>query len=144
MTMPEAFEYRRRVEFRDTDMAGIVHFSVFFAYMEEAEHALLKSLDLGVFSTHDGQNISWPRVAAECNYRSAIRFEDELVVEVKIQRIGDKSVSYQHQITCDQRLVADGKITVVCCRIEHGKRPESVSIPEHIAELLKPFLVTAT
>ena len=46
--MGKVFKTRRRVEFRDTDMAGIVHFSVFFAYMEQAEHELLRSLGLGV------------------------------------------------------------------------------------------------
>ena len=123
-------------------MAGIVHFSVFFAYMEEAEHALLKSLGLGVFSQYEGQEISWPRVAANCNYRNAIRFEDELSIRVTIERIGDKSVSYLHSIYCGDALVADGKITTVCCRIEHGERPQSISIPAHITDLLQPFVDT--
>ena len=46
--MGQVFKTQRRVEFRDTDTAGIVHFSNFFAYMEQAEHALLRSIDLGV------------------------------------------------------------------------------------------------
>lgn len=138
--MPEVFAYRRRVEFRDTDMAGIVHFSVFFAYMEEAEHAFLKSLGLNVFSRHQGQDISWPRVAAQCNYRSAIRFEDELTIQSAVQRIGEKSVSYQHQVHHEETLVADGTITTVCCQIEHGKRPLSIPIPDHIVEAFQPYV----
>ena len=41
-----ACEYRhlRMVEFADTDMAGIVHFSRYFRYVEEAEHAFLRSV----------------------------------------------------------------------------------------------------
>jgi acyl-CoA thioester hydrolase len=41
-----AFEYkvRRRVEFSETDMAGIVHYSNFFRYMEAAEHEFFRSL----------------------------------------------------------------------------------------------------
>ena len=37
--MAEAFHYRRRVEFCETDAAGIVHFSAYFQYMEQAEHS---------------------------------------------------------------------------------------------------------
>ena len=46
--MPYEFRCRQRVEFADTDMAGIVHFSNFFRYMERAEHEFLRSLGLSV------------------------------------------------------------------------------------------------
>src|SRR5690606_37511976 len=71
------FTLRRRVEFRDTDAAGIVHFSVYFNYMEEAEHALLRSLGTSVVTSDAEGPISWPRVAAACEFRGALRFEDE-------------------------------------------------------------------
>lgn len=59
-SMSEVFKTKRRVEFRETDMAGIVHFSNFFAYMEQAEHALLRSLDLGVMCNIDGRTLAFP------------------------------------------------------------------------------------
>ena len=37
--MANHFHFSKRVEFSETDMAGIVHFSNFFRYMEMAEHA---------------------------------------------------------------------------------------------------------
>ena len=45
---PAAFKTRRRVEFRDTDAAGIVHFSAFFFWMESAEHELLRAAGVDV------------------------------------------------------------------------------------------------
>ena len=36
---------RRKVEFSDTDMAGIVHFSRLIIFMENAEHAFLRSVE---------------------------------------------------------------------------------------------------
>ena len=138
--MSQIYHYPRRVEFRDTDMAGIVHFSVFFAYMEEAEHAFWRSLGLGVFLEHEGQKISWPRVAANCNYRNAIRFEDELDIQVSISRLGSKSITFQHEIFCREKKVADGSLTTVCCdMIQHGK-PESIVIPTFLVEALTPYL----
>ena len=137
--MSQSFEYQRRVEFRDTDMAGIVHFSVFFSYMEEAEHEFLRFIGLGVFFDVDGQHISWPRVAAECNYRSSIRFEDELSIHVSIARIGSKSVTYRHEVRCGETLVADGKVTAVCCRMVPDGKPQSIEIPSNVRKRLTPF-----
>ena len=46
--MPAGFAYRRRVQFAETDLAGLVHFSMFFRYMEEAEHALWRAAGLTI------------------------------------------------------------------------------------------------
>ena len=42
------FVYKRRVQFAETDLAGIVHFSTIFRYMEEAEHALWRAAGLTI------------------------------------------------------------------------------------------------
>ena len=68
------FHHRMQVEFADTDMAGIVHFTRFFHYMEVAEHAFLRSLGLSVRQEIDGRIVSWPRLAAECSYKAPLRF----------------------------------------------------------------------
>ena len=39
---------RRRVEFCETDMMGIVHFSNFFRYAEAAEPAFYRSLEVSL------------------------------------------------------------------------------------------------
>ena len=49
--MPYEFKATRRVEFSDTDMAGIVHFSKFFQYMETVEHGFFRALGFSVVMT---------------------------------------------------------------------------------------------
>lgn len=138
--MPESFTHTRRVEFRDTDMAGIAHFSNFFAYMEQAEHAFLRSLGLGVICTIDGQEVSFPRVNANCNYRQAIRFEEVIDIKLSISRIGAKSITYDFGFFRDDSPIADGSITVVCCKMEHGKKPQSIETPAGFIDLIRPYL----
>lgn len=146
--MGKKFTTRRRVEFRDTDMARIVHFSVFFTYMEEAEHEFLRHLGLGVICDVEGQSISWPRVNAQCDYRAAIRFEEEIDMEVTVARIGAKSITYRHRMFRGETLVAEGSITTVCCKFEPPEvgignkmtRPESIQVPAKVVELLTPYL----
>jgi acyl-CoA thioester hydrolase len=123
------FHTSRRVEFRDTDAAGIVHFSAFFVYMEQAEHEMLRSLGTSV-ALQDGEGeIGWPRVSASCDYRSAARFEDVLEIDITVGRLGRKSVTYQFRISRDGVDIALGSLTAVCCRIRPGHSPQPIEIP---------------
>lgn len=139
--MVKVFKTTRRVEFRDTDAAGIAHFSSFFAYMEEAEHALLRSLNTSVVTRDEQSVISWPRVSANCDFSGAAHFEDLLDIEVTIERIGEKSVTYDFRFSLGDAKIAAGKITSVCCRIESGRPPRSIAIPPSFAEKLAAFVV---
>ncbi|HEV3339310.1 MAG TPA: thioesterase family protein [Pirellulales bacterium] len=130
--MTEPYRSQRRVEFRDTDAAGIAHFSVFFNYMEEVEHEFLRSRGLSVV-VHDAEGVlSWPRVAANCDYQGAVRFEDVLDVELNVDRVGKKSVTYRFVFRQGEQQVAEGRLTAVCCRMGRGV-PRPVPIPDEIA-----------
>ena len=78
---PGGYVARRRVEFRDTDLAGVAHFSMFYVWMEQAEHEALRSVGLSVHQRTDTGTISWPRVAAECQFLGPIRFEELLEID---------------------------------------------------------------
>lgn len=121
-------------------MAGIVHFSNFFAYMEQVEHEFLRSLGLGVIMEMDGKKISFPRVHAECNYRKAIKFEQIIDVQLTVQKIGTKSLTYAVKFSLDGSPIADGSITAVCCEFDHGPRPVSMPIPSAFVDKVKPYL----
>jgi 4-hydroxybenzoyl-CoA thioesterase/acyl-CoA thioester hydrolase len=139
-TMQPIYKTTRRVEFHDTDAAGIMHFSTFFTFMEEAEHELLRHLGLSVYIQEEGETISWPRVSAACDFTDTVRFEDEVEIGVQIERLGDRSVTYGFHFQHDQREIAKGAMTSVCCRISEDNPPESIVIPEWIAEKLRAMI----
>jgi 4-hydroxybenzoyl-CoA thioesterase/acyl-CoA thioester hydrolase len=118
-------------------MAGIMHFSAFFRYMEAAEHELLRSLGFSVYSEIDGVPVSFPRVAASCEYHSPARCEDVLEIDVTVRRVGTKSVTYGFHFWQHGRDVASGEMSSVCCRVPHGQPPVSIPIPEVIATKLR-------
>lgn len=134
---PHCFQTQRRVEFRDTDAAGIVHFSAFFVYMEQAEHELLRSLGLSVASRDEEGEIGWPRISATCDFRNPARFEDVLAVEITIERLGRKSVTYRFRFTRADVEIALGSMTSVCCRIRPGQAPQAIEIPSWMAHKLR-------
>ena len=132
------FVTSRRVEFRDTDAAGIVHFSAFFPMMEVAEHELLRSLGIEILpqADHDDSALTWPRVSASCNYVAAARFEDQLEIRVQVGKIGTSSVRYEIRFFRDEQPIADGQLTAVCCRLRRGGGLEKCPIPTAIRERL--------
>ena len=128
-------EYRtkRKIEFVDTDMAGIVHFSRFFVFMETAEHEFLRSLGTSVATEWDGDKIGWPRLTASCQYLHPLRFEDEVDIHLWVSKKGTKSLTYQFHFTHQGAEIARGEITVVCCIVNPREKIRAIPIPDFIA-----------
>ncbi|HUG89465.1 MAG TPA: thioesterase family protein [Planctomycetaceae bacterium] len=133
-----AFTTTRRVEFADTDMAGIVHFANFFRYMEQAEHEFLRSVGLSVaMDQPDGSVIGWPRVSCSCSFDEPARFEDVLEIRVSVSRIGGKSVTYEIEFFRAGTRIASGRAKAACCRFGHGQPMASIEIPGDVRERLE-------
>jgi acyl-CoA thioester hydrolase len=140
-----AFEFKivRRVEFSDTDMAGIVHYSNFFRYMEAAEHAFFRSLGFSIASRHLAERdatVGWPRVRAQCDYSQPLHFEDEVEVHMLVSDKKSKSLSYRfifRKLNANPPIeVARGSLTVVCVTHQHGKMT-AATIPKSIADKIE-------
>ena len=126
-----------RVEFADTDMAGIMHFANFYRYMEETAHAFLRSLPLSVHMEHEGALFTWPRVHAECDYKSPLRFEDEFEVRLSLREIRQKAILLDFAFVKADSEVAKGSITAVCVAMDGGSNTmKAIRIPQFILDRL--------
>jgi acyl-CoA thioester hydrolase len=148
--MAHQFFYRRRVEFADTDVAGIMHFSNFFRFMEVTEHAFYRSLG---FSVHpfqpgtdddDAEHVGWPRVHASADFRLPLRFEEEVEIELLIEEIRPKTIGYYFRFwknpddASERVLAANGRFTVVCVTFDQAaRRMKAVAIPAEWHEKIK-------
>ncbi len=132
------FVTRRRIEFVDTDMGGIVHFSRFFVFMETAEHLWFEALGTSVAIDEGRRRIGWPRVSAACEYLSPARFGDTLQIKVTLQRKGRTSMTWDIRFYRDEELLARGRVTSVCCVLDPPRRPEPIPIPSQIADQFEP------
>lgn len=135
--MTDAFHTTRRVEFVDTDMAGIVHFSNFFRWMESAEVEFLRARGLSVKLPWEGQVLGFPRVSASCDYLRPARFQDVLDIAVRVEKVGRKSVTYAFEFTLDGAVIARGRVSSVCCLVGADQQIESVDIPEALRAVLE-------
>ncbi|MDX1388975.1 MAG: thioesterase family protein [Acidobacteriota bacterium] len=130
------FKTKRKIEFVDTDMEGIVHFARYLVYMETAEHEFLEALGVSVAMEHEGQRIGWPRVSVSCDYKAPARFGDTLDIHMRVLTKGASSMTYAFDFLNDGQEVATGRVTSVCCAIDDGKlRP--IKIPAIIADQIE-------
>ena len=139
-----AYQYKltRPVEFSDTDMAGIMHFSNFFRFMEVTEHAFYRSLGIEVHPEFIEGKVGWPRVHASCDYKHPLRFEQEVEIQLLVREIRRKSVAYtfifHSQQDGRQIEVARGNITAVAIAMDPIKHTmKAVPIPLHISAKLE-------
>ena len=143
--MAYTFKVTRRVEFADTDAAGIMHFSRFFVLMEQTEHAFLRSLGLSVHQQTPDGIISFVRVEATCHYLKPLHFEEEVEVRLAVRNKTDKSITYDfvfHLPGCDPPVdAASGSLTVVCiCKRNRTETMTSVSIPPQMDRRIEDAL----
>ena len=136
--MSYPFRTQRRVEFADTDLAGIAHFTALFRYMETAEHELFRQLQLSVVMAEGADRISWPRVSAAGDFAAPVRFDDVVQIDVGVKELGEKSVTFAFVLSCEGRSVAEGRMTSVCCRLDPARRQLlSMAIPAAVREKLE-------
>ena len=118
--MPSEFKHTRRIEFAETDMAGIVHFANLFRMMESTEHEFFRSLGFSIHAHEDGATTGWPRVSAACDYSRPLRFEDEVEIHLIVAEVRSRSIRYEFifRKVADGLEVARGKVATVCATVE--------------------------
>jgi YbgC/YbaW family acyl-CoA thioester hydrolase len=141
--MTSEFRMRRVVEFADTDMAGIVHFSNYFRYMEACEHAFFRSLGLSLHRQEGSEMIGLARVHAECQYLAPLHYQDEVEMHLVVREKRASSLTYDFTFSrtngkADGERCARGVLTVVCVRGQPGvDRMRAAALPDEIARTIE-------
>jgi YbgC/YbaW family acyl-CoA thioester hydrolase len=125
------YTLRRRVHFYEVDSAGIVHFSTYFRYMEEAEHALWRSAGMTIAEKKAG--VGYPRVSASFDYHRPLRFEDEFDARIRIVSRTDKSMRYECVLTRGDEKIATGTQTILCVSVVEGQPMKAIPFPPDVA-----------
>jgi YbgC/YbaW family acyl-CoA thioester hydrolase len=132
--MPREFTYRRRVQFYETDLAGIVHFSWYPRYMEEAEHAMWREAGLSIKPA--GLDLGFARVSVSVEFHAPLYFEQEFEVHVRIEAISTRSIRYACAVTRGSDRIATGTMAAVCVQNRPGEAFKAVAIPQDIVDRL--------
>ena len=141
--MPFEFKLIRQVEFHETDMAGIMHFSNFFRLMEAAEHAFFRSIGYSIHTTQIADPVGWPRVHTDCDFHRPLRFEDQVEIHLLVKERRPRSIAYHFKfrnLTADpSAVIAHGNLVVACVRRDgETGAMKAVPIPDEIAARIEP------
>ncbi len=130
-----AFHWRSRIRIVDTDVSTRIHYSALFRHFEAAETEFLRTLDLS-YARWFQRGFSLPRVHVEADYLAPLCFDDEIDIEVRVERIGQSSVTLGFRVVKIEsgEEAARGRIVGVCIDIDSGK---STPIPADIHEALQ-------
>lgn len=103
-----AITIERRIEWMDTDAAGIWHYSTAIRFVEAAETELHRRL--GIIDRTFGYT---PRAHVEFDFHRTVRFDDVVEITLTVSRVGTTSATYTVTITCDGDSVASGRVVTV-------------------------------
>ncbi|MDO8543405.1 MAG: thioesterase family protein [Opitutaceae bacterium] len=136
------FCHRRLVEFADTDLAGIMHFSNFFRFVESAEHAFFRSLGHRVHTANGTEHEGWPRLEVSCKFHQPARFEQTLEICLRIDEIRTSSLTYSFSVfvaeAAERAPLATGACSIIHVELDTGAHKiRKAPIPPALREKLE-------
>ena len=133
------FRFERPVRFSEVDAARIVFFARYLEFCHDALEALFAPLPGGYAHLIMARGIGIPSVRVEADYHAPLRYGDTALVDVAVERIGGRSITFAHAITraADGVRCATIRQVVVVCELD-GLR--SLDLPDDLRALLIPHL----
>tara|TARA_A100001011_G_scaffold398593_1_gene503609 strand:+ start:47 stop:463 length:417 start_codon:yes stop_codon:yes gene_type:complete len=132
-------KYRLKVYYKDVDQMGIVYYSRYFEYFEQARTELLSMIGLNV-TTIEKSGVFIPVVVSHCEYKKGAKFEDELMVLTKIDEIPKSKLRINYTI---KNLKLD-KTYVEGYTIHAFLKNNDMAVraPDSVLETIKKFWLT--
>ena len=137
------------VRFAETDAAGLVHFTHFLRWAENAEGDFFRTRGLSVLEkTGAGTLSGFPRVAVRANFCAPARYADRIRAQIRPQFCPEenaRSLSWEFRIFRvetdeSQTLLSDGTWKTVFASVSRdGKIQGGNNIPDNIVQAVKNF-----
>ena len=121
---------RLKVYYFDTDHGGVVYYANFLKWFEVGRTEILRSKGFD-YATFEELGLIAPVVDVQCTYENPARYNDDIVIKTRVEKIGNTSITFYHEIAKkenDQRL-AHGRTTNVFIDMKTRK---PVPIPDKI------------
>lgn len=123
--------YEHHAKYYETDQMGIIHHSNYIRWMEEARMDLMEQIGLSYKGMEEMEIIS-PVLSVSCQYKSMVRFDDKVVIAIKIAEYNGIKMKLEYVMTDNKtgelRAVAESEH----CFLNRSGKPISLkrSYPE--------------
>lgn len=108
------YEFKVRVYYEDTDLAGIVYYANYLKFIERARSTLVREagVDQGAMKTDEGIVFAVRHVDA--TYLKPAKLDDELTIATKLQQLSGTRLLFEQDVLRGDLMLFSSKITVVC------------------------------
>ena len=128
-----SFDHRVKIFYKDVDQMGIVYYSRYFEYFEEARTELLASIGLGVTDV-EKKGIMLPVISSHCDYLKGARFEQNIIIRASISTEPRSKLQIDYSV-----FIEDEKEPIATGYTEHAfvnDKGAAVRAPKMILERL--------
>ena len=128
--------YALKVYYKDIDQMGIVYYSRYFEYFEEARTEMLAAIGLK-YSEVEAQGFMLPVIEAHAEYKKGASFEQEIVIETKIFEPPKARLKIQYDVKLKEGDDLLMKGYTIHAFTNRAGRP--VKAPKHILNVINPY-----
>ena len=131
--MPHITESRLRVRYAETDQMGMVYYANYLIWMEVGRSDFCRECGFSYRDLEREEQAFLAVAEANCRYLAPAKYDDEVLVETEITRVGSRVVEFSYRIKRGSTLLAEGKTIHVV--VGANGRPRTM--PDRYLELLK-------
>ncbi len=132
----------RRLLFHEADPAGIAQFHQMFAWSQEAEQSLFRSLGIPLreyWAAGGKQQVGWARQHASLDFLRPILVDEQITVRLKLQQMTKRTLTFEVVIENAAEVKAKGKLRTVCVRGREGSF-RAIPIPKIVRDKIRPHI----
>ena len=125
----------QRVYYSDTDHGGVVYYANYLKWFEIGRTEILRQNKID-YNNFEKRELIAPVVEVKCAFKELARYNDIIIIETKIEHIGNSSMKFAYSIIRknDKKLLAEGYTVNVFVDMKTG-RPKPV--PDEIRKVFE-------
>ncbi|HLC95693.1 MAG TPA: thioesterase family protein [Candidatus Nanoarchaeia archaeon] len=119
-----------RVRYADTDHFGVVYYSRYLEWFEAGRTEILREKGI-TYAELEKKGMFAPVVEVKANFLKPVHYDQMLVIETSIGKIGNSSVRFDYKVFCKDVLVAEGYTVNVF--VDKDMKP--IKVPSEIQKI---------
>jgi acyl-CoA thioester hydrolase len=138
-SVSEPFRHDLRVRYSECDVQGVVFNANYLSYFDISMTELWRAA-FGSYGSMMERGYDLVVAEAHIRFEAPARFDEQLVLEVEIEKLGNTSIVTAHRLRRGEESLAHGTLRHVFVRLETmGK----AAIPDWAREALAPWVAPA-
>ncbi len=127
-------EFRLRVYYEDTDLAGIVYYANYLRFIERARSEAVASVGIDQSVLRD-EGIVFAVRAVSAEYLASATLGNDLLVQTRFERMGGASLDLKQDVFLGDKMIFSSVVTLVCVKLGKG----AMAWPKAVRERLQGF-----